>query len=185
MNRSNHSHTSSQAEPQVRSESEDELWLTGEFRKCESELFGTLFYLLGNREDATDAIQDTFLRCWKHRSDFAKIQNSKAWIFRIAINIGKDIRKNAWNRKKKDMVEDDTLLPSLERSPGELAVEKEQIQQLQNAIQKLEEDEKNVFLLRQNGDMTYEQIAEYLDIPTGTVKTRMKRAIEKLRKELK
>ena len=185
MNRSNRSPVSPQTEPLSRPESEDELWLTNEFRKCEPELFGTLFYLLGNREDAIDAIQDTFLRCWKHRSEFAKVQNSKAWIFRIAMNIGKDIRKNAWNRKKKDMAEDDTFLTSREQTSEELASEKEQIERLQTAIQNLDEKEKEIFLLRQNGGLTYEQIAEYLDMPTGTVKTRMRRAIEKLRKELK
>jgi RNA polymerase sigma-70 factor (ECF subfamily) len=55
---------------------------------------------------------------------------------------------------------------------------------LRAAIADLREEEKEVFLLRQNGELTYEEIADLLSIPSGTVKTRMRLALERLRKVL-
>ena len=56
------------------------------FNACREELVGTLFYLLGNREDALDAAQDTFMKCWRSHEGLAEVKNLKAWIFRIALN---------------------------------------------------------------------------------------------------
>lgn len=61
---------------------------------------------------------------------------------------------------------------------------KESIERLRLSILELREEEKEVFLLRQNGDLTYEQIAEMRGCPVSTVKTQMRSALEKLRKVL-
>ena len=61
---------------------------------------------------------------------------------------------------------------------------KESVERLRAAILDLREEEKEVFLLRQNGDLTYEQIAELRHCPVGTIKTQMRSALEKLRKVL-
>ena len=66
-----------------------------------------------------------------------------------------------------------------------LALEKkEAVEALRQAVLALREEEKDVFLLRQNGDLTYEQIAEIRDAPVGTVKTQMRSALQKLREQL-
>ena len=62
--------------------------------------------------------------------------------------------------------------------------EQESLQQLRQALSDLRPEEKEVFLLRQNGELTYEQIAEMHNRPVGTVKTQMRRALHKLRKVL-
>ena len=69
-------------------------------------------------------------------------------------------------------------------APGQTLERKESIEQLRLAILKLREEEKEVFLLRQNGELTYEQIAEMRGCPVSTVKTQMRSAVEKLRKVL-
>jgi len=61
---------------------------------------------------------------------------------------------------------------------------KESIDRVRQAILGLRDEEKEVFLLRQNGDLTYEQIAEMRRCPVGTIKTQMRTALEKLRKVL-
>jgi RNA polymerase sigma-70 factor (ECF subfamily) len=58
----------------------------------QDELYGTLFYLVGNAEDARDALQEAFVKCWRHRREVAEIQNLKAWIFRIALNVTRPTR---------------------------------------------------------------------------------------------
>ena len=68
--------------------------------------------------------------------------------------------------------------------PARELEEREAMQQLRDALAHLRPEEKEVFLLRQNGELTYEQIAELRHCPVGTVKTQMRAALEKLRKLL-
>ena len=154
------------------------------FALHQSELLGTLFYLVGNLEDARDALQEAFLKCWKHQDQVAGVQNLKAWIFRIALNTGRDLRETAWRRKRQGLPEDETSLAGHELRPDEIVEHDERLHRLRTAMQLLREEEKEVFLLRQNGELTYEEIAEALGIPSGTVKTRMRLALTRLREVL-
>ncbi|MGL6193317.1 MAG: RNA polymerase sigma factor [Thermoguttaceae bacterium] len=159
-------------------------FLRSEFEKIESELMGTLFFMLGNSEDAKDAVQEAFLRCWKNRDMLDSLRNTRAWIFRIATNLARDMRKSAWSRKRKEMPDNYELedkLHSRELSPVEKCEKNEQLETVRQKISLMEETEKEIFLLRQNGDMTYEQIAEFLEMPIGTVKTKMRKIIMVLR----
>ena len=69
-------------------------------------------------------------------------------------------------------------------APAHMLEHKESLDRLRQAIHGLRQEEKEVFLLRQNGDLTYEQIAEIRNSPVGTVKTQMRSALQKLRKVL-
>lgn len=151
------------------------------FAQFQDELLGTLFYLVGNREDARDALQESFVKCWKHQAELPGIQNLKAWIFRIALNTGRDLRSAAWRRKRKTLPEEETMITSPHAGPSEQVEEDERVARLRVALQELREEEQEIFLLRQNGELTYEQIGEMLSIPVGTVKTRMRLAVLKLR----
>lgn len=160
-------------------------WLvTDAFARYQGELLGTLYYLLGNREDARDALQEAFVKCWRHRDSVAEIQNLRAWIFQVALNTGRDLRQTAWRRKRTGLDPGDTMLVSREPEPAVAAGRDEQLARLRTAVHELRDEEQEVFLLRQNGDLTYEQIAESLAIPLGTVKTRMRLALAKLREAL-
>lgn len=154
------------------------------FALHQSELLGTLYYLVGNVEDARDALQEAFLKCWKHQDQVAGVQNLKAWIFRIALNTGRDLRETAWRRKRQGLPEDEASLAGHEQRPDEIVEHDERLQRLRTALAQLREEEKEVFLLRQNGELTYEEIADALGIPSGTVKTRMRLALTRLREVL-
>lgn len=153
------------------------------FARHQDELLGTLYYLVGNIEDARDALQESFVKCWKHRHQVTQLKNPRAWMFRIALNTGRDLRSTAWRRKRQGLVDEEAIEQPAHERPEEIAARTEQFQQLQQAIANLREEEKEVFLLRQNGELTYDEIAEALDIPTGTVKTRMRLAVKNLRKQ--
>jgi RNA polymerase sigma-70 factor (ECF subfamily) len=142
-----------------------------------------VYYLVGNLQDAQDAVQEAFLRCWKRRGQLPEVRNLKAWIFQITLNIARDIRKAAWNQRKKSLSNDIAFMPAKGNTPDEIVSEDEQLQLLRERIAGLDEPDKEVFLLRQNGDLTYPQIAELLAIPEGTVKTRMRRAIKQMRND--
>lgn len=158
--------------------------LVATFNAVRDELVSTLMYLLGNSDDAQDAAQEAFLKCWRARASVPDVQNLRAWIFRVGLNAAKDYQRSAWNRKSRPLPEDDLMLPSRDDAPGTAVEDQEALDRLRAAITQLRQDEKEVFLLRQNGDLTYEQIAEIRNAPVGTVKTQMRTALIKLRKVL-
>jgi RNA polymerase sigma-70 factor (ECF subfamily) len=157
--------------------------LVAMFNRVRDELVSTLLYLLGNVDDAQDAAQEAFLKCWRARQTIAEVQNLRAWIFRVGLNAAKDFQRSAWNRKSRPLPEDE-LMFGRDDSAGQSIEDQEALDRLRLAITELRQDEKEVFLLRQNGELTYEQIAEIRNAPVGTVKTQMRTALMKLRKVL-
>lgn len=153
------------------------------FNEAKSELIGTLVYLLGSQDDAHDAAQETFIKCWRNLDDLAQVQNLRAFIFRVAMNTATDLRRSAWRRKAKPMGEEE-MYAAPATSSSETMERHEQVERLRVAIRTLRKEEQEIFLLRQNGEMTYEEIAEMRQVPVGTVKTQMRTALQKLRKIL-
>ena len=152
------------------------------FQEVRPELVSTLFFLLNNYEDAQDAVQEAFLKCWRFRRRLTRVRNLRAWIFRVGLNAAKDLQRSAWRRRVKPLLGEETM-PSVEGlSPAHDLENRECLQQLRDALMHLRPEEKEVFLLRQNGELTYEQIAEMSNRPVGTVKTQMRSALQKLRK---
>jgi RNA polymerase sigma-70 factor (ECF subfamily) len=154
------------------------------FNELRDELLGTLVYVLGNRDDAQDAAQEAFIKCWSAREQLPQIVNLRAWIFRIVFNTAKDMQRSAWNRRSRPLQGEQFTMIGKETAPSVALEHKESVERLRRAILDLREEEKEIFLLRQNGDLTYEQIAEMRQCPVGTVKTQMRSALDKLRKML-
>jgi len=154
------------------------------FARWQPELLGTLYYLTGNHEDARDALQETFIKCWRHREAMDEVENLKAWVFRVALNAGRDVRGTAWRRRRTGLIEEGNTLASKDCQPDAHLEREEQLDRLRGAIRVLRSEEQEVFLLRQNGELTYEEIAAAIGIPLGTVKTRMRMALGKLRESL-
>jgi RNA polymerase sigma-70 factor (ECF subfamily) len=154
------------------------------FTDLRDELVSTLCFLLGNPEDAQDVAQEAFLRCWRTQDGLPEVNNLRAWIFRVGLNAAKDLQRSAWRRRVKPLLGADAM-PTLETpSPLRGLEDQECLSRLRQALLHLRPEEKEVFLLRQNGELTYEQIAELHNRPVGTVKTQMRSALQKLRKIL-
>lgn len=151
------------------------------FARHQPELLGTLYYLVGNAEDARDALQEAFIKCWRHRDDVPRIDNLRAWIFRIALNTGRDLRGSAWRRRRSSLEHEAAMLVSNEPQVGTELEQAEQVDRVRRAVADLRPEEQEVFLLRQNGELTYDEIATAIGIPLNTVKTRMRLALSKLR----
>jgi RNA polymerase sigma-70 factor (ECF subfamily) len=154
------------------------------FNDLRDELVSTLWFMLGNQEDALDVAQEAFLRCWRTQECLPEVQNLRAWIFRVGLNAAKDLQRSAWRRKVKPLTGNE-IKPIVDHNPpGQEVENQETLGRLRQALMHLRPEEKEVFLLRQNGDLTYEQIADLHDRPVGTVKTQMRSALQKLRKVL-
>jgi RNA polymerase sigma-70 factor (ECF subfamily) len=155
------------------------------FNEVRGELVSTLYFVLGDQDDAQDAAQEAFLKCWRTRGMLGKVQNMRAWIFRVGLNAAKDLQRNAWRRRARP------LLPTMDAArpdeplPLDNIAETEALERLRQALKTLRPEEQAVFLLRQNADLTYEEIAELRRSPVGTVKTQMRAALQKLRRVLK
>ena len=87
------------------------------FNELRDELVSTLVYLLGNRDDAQDAAQEAFLKCWRARATLPEIQNLRAWIFRVAMNTARDVQRSAWNRRVKPLIGEEFMTSTRERLP--------------------------------------------------------------------
>ena len=154
------------------------------FTDLRDELVSTLCFILGNVEDAQDVAQEAFLRCWRTQEGVPEVHNLRAWIFRVGLNAAKDLQRSAWRRRVKPLLEADAMPSTDNATPLSGLEEQETLCRLRQALLNLRPEEKEVFLMRQNGEMTYEQIAELYDRPVGTVKTQMRSALLKLRKIL-
>jgi RNA polymerase sigma factor (sigma-70 family) len=184
MSVTQHARKAATSEPAKKAAARGAGLLEEAFARHQAELLGTLYYLVGNLEDARDALQDAFIKCWRHQDEVVQVQNLRAWIFRVALNAGRDIRETAWRRKRQSLPEDEAALAAGEDGPEEVVLHDERLVRLRAALKQLRPEEQEVFLLRQNGELTYDEIAELLDVPTGTVKTRMRLALARLREVL-
>jgi RNA polymerase sigma-70 factor, ECF subfamily len=154
------------------------------FNELRAELVSTLFFYLGNHEDAQDVAQDAFLKCWRARDGLGEVLNLRAWIFRIGLNAARDLQRNAWRKRARSLAGANHM-PGPDVSPAEQLTAREDRDRLRQAILDLRSEEKEVYLLRQNGGLTYEEIAVIREAPVGTVKTQMRAALAKLRQVLK
>ncbi len=151
--------------------------------------------LLQDSEEADSATQDVFLKAFKalQRSSHepGELEYPDKWVTRIAVNTCLDrLRSKAWKIwQRRPSAEDEKVI--LEMTPGsdpdaERQLFAKQIQQrLEAALQKLSSRQRAVFSLRHYDAMPLEEIADILNLDTGTVKAHLFRAIGKLREELK
>jgi RNA polymerase sigma-70 factor, ECF subfamily len=154
------------------------------FQESRAELVSTLYYLLGNLDDAHDAVQDAFIKCWRRRHELESIRSLRSWVFRVALNAAKDQQRNAYRRRARPLEAVAGSACSEQLSPEESLLAGERTARLRQALLNLRVEEKQVFLLRQNAELTYDEIAAATRRPPGTVKTQMRVALMKLKAAL-
>jgi RNA polymerase sigma-70 factor (ECF subfamily) len=154
------------------------------FNEARDELFGKLYSMLGNYEDTQDALQVAFLHCWRSRACLPELRSVRAWIWRVTLNAGRDLRDLVWRRRAKPLSVVEAAACYRHESPVDRLEDQEQQERLRAALVHLRPEEREVFLLRQNGALTYEEIAQQRGSPVGTAKTLMRKAVRKLRQAL-
>lgn len=150
------------------------------FGDLQDQLLGTLYYLLGNFDDAYDAFQETFQRCWHRRDSMPGPDALKAWVFQIGLHVARQRRSVAWRRRRREL-DDQQSLKSLLGSPPPGPGTDLRLARVRSALLQLRCEEQEVFLLRQNGQMSYREIAEVTGVPPSTVMIRMRLALGRLR----
>lgn len=162
----------------------------------ERPIYSLCYRLLGDSEDARDAAQETFLRVYKGLNGFRGESGLKTWIYRIAINQAMN-QQRWWRRRRRDETvslelargESEMTIESSLRSqtatPEEAAIESERERCIMRALGEVKNEYRVALVLREIEQLSYEEIADTLRISIGTVKSRIARGREELRRRLR
>jgi RNA polymerase sigma-70 factor, ECF subfamily len=161
------------------------------------EIYGLLYRLTQNGEEARDLTQETFLRAFQSIGHFRGESDLRTWIYRIAINQARN-RWRWWRRRRRDAtVSIDepaigggrlglvaTLKSPTAKDPEQHTLQNERERALQNALSGLQRVYREAVILRDIEGFAYEEIANTLNISVGTVKSRLARGRQELRRKL-
>lgn len=154
-------------------------------------LYQLAYRLTGNRQEAEDVVQETFLRVYRNLERYDEKLKFSTWIYRIAANLCIDrLRKrravyslDAQSGEHEDL-DGYSMLPGDDRTPESEVLLSETQQLVHRAIESLPPKYKSVAVLRYLQDLSLQEIADVLGIPVTTVKTRVHRAREFMRRKI-
>jgi RNA polymerase sigma-70 factor (ECF subfamily) len=148
-----------------------------------SKLYTMLVRMVGSAEEAEDLLQETFVRVWEHRREFDDRYCFSTWVYTIAMNLG----KNELRKRRKVR-----FLGMFDRENNPIEVEDPQAEHsgglrvlIERAVRKLPLRYREAFVLRDLQELSYDEIGDVLQVPVGTVKSRVNRARNLLKDELK
>lgn len=151
-------------------------WLEQIYEERKQELFRFLYVLLGEKQSAEDALQDTFLKAYLHRSKYIEMQQEKAWLYQIARNTAYDMLRK---RRREFPIEKEQLNDVIEKDAHHEDVHEHLI--FMEMIADLNEVEREIVSLKIIAGLTHREIARVLHMTTGSVKKRYERALNKLK----
>jgi RNA polymerase sigma-70 factor, ECF subfamily len=159
-------------------------------RRYKDQLLNYVYRFVGNRNDAEDLVQETFLRVYKNKHYYKEIAKFSTWVYTIAGNLAKTELRRRKRRKIFSVSnfvneERDYDIPDLAKNPESEVDGSLKDDIIQKAIEKLPSKFKEVILLRDVQGFAYEEISQILSIPLGTVKSRVNRGRLKLQEDLK
>jgi RNA polymerase sigma-70 factor, ECF subfamily len=142
-----------------------------------------VYRLCGDAGLAEDMAQETFLRAWINLPSFHLQSSLRNWLYRIAVNAALDVLR----RRPEEALEDEAaeMLIDQAAGPETALIEKERMTLLQQAMRSLPEAARSVLVLREYGGLSYHEMASVLDVPVGTVMSRLNYARNRLRELLK
>lgn len=161
-------------------------------KKYEKQVYNFAYRLTGNYDDANDIAQEAFLRVYNAIGSFRGDASFTTWLFRITTNVFLDDRKRARAHPHASLdeymeLEESSVARQIEDpspSPEAITEEKERAQILQTAIHSLPDYQRAMVNLYHTQQKSYEEIAEIMDLPIGTVKSRLNRARLALKEKL-
>ena len=149
-------------------------------QKYQNRLFNTMFHVVGSREEAEDVVQDAFVQAFVKLGSF---QGASAF---YTFNLSVSRRRRKRPELSMDVIRETTGNEPLAENgyPTELMERKESVEQVRRALERLPEEHRAILVLREIEGYCYEEISHILDMPIGTVRSRLHRARLQLREEL-
>jgi len=155
----------------------------GLVKRYQDRIYNLCLYMLKNRQNAQEAAQDVFVKAYRSLKNFQPHSSLYTWLYRIATNTSID-----YLRKSLPASADDGALADLmssDPSPERCLEAREVTAVVQDALQELSPELRAAIVLREVEGLTYEEIAAVLHVSVGTVKSRISRARESLRRLLR
>ncbi len=156
---------------------------------CKGKAYNIALKYMKNQEDALDVLQESFLKIFRHLNKFHEESKFDTWVYRIVVNTCNDmLRKNSHHVKdihiyqiNSDSKEEMMDFVDPEPNPEESFFQKEGYSQIELCMESLTPEHREIIILRDIQEMTYDEICHILDCNVGTVKSRLNRARTKLR----
>jgi len=162
-------------------------------QRYEQPVYGLVYRLLGSQPDACDVVQETFLKVFRGVNTFREQSSLRTWIYRIAVNEAHNHRRWFVRHGRREIsmeserADHGNMLehaPDPGRSPFEQAMDSETRRLIERALAQINPVFRTAVVLRDIQNLSYEEIAEILQVSLGTVKSRILRGREALRREL-
>jgi RNA polymerase sigma-70 factor (ECF subfamily) len=155
-------------------------------QRYQDRLFNTMLRIAGSREDAADAVQDAFVQAYLKLETFRGDAQFFTWLYRIAMNVALSRQRRTRAIGSLDAAKDCAGEEPMDatNSPEQRLLVQEQVEQVQSALADLGEQHRKILVLREMEGCSYEVIADILELPVGTVRSRLFRARMQLREKL-
>lgn len=158
-------------------------------RRWDRKIFALCFGMLGREEDARDATQETFVAAYRNLKNFRGEARVSSWLHRIAVNQCLTLKRRQKTRSEEFLDEESGEHERVFVTPGRLSPAKtaERGQQeflVRKAVSSLPLEMRQVILMKEFEEMTFQEIAETLELPLSTVKSRLYTALKQLRMKL-
>ncbi|HSL42984.1 MAG TPA: RNA polymerase sigma factor [Anaerolineales bacterium] len=142
-------------------------------------VFRLCYLLLGDPDDAEDVAQETFLRAWNHLKRFDPTRPLRPWLLSIASNLASNRRRSAGRYVS-------ALMRAFRHEPASASIEERSAQHMEandlwKAVQNLSVQDQQIVYLRYFLELSVAETAQVLKVPEGTVKSRLSRALDRLR----
>src|SRR5207244_3123958 len=156
-------------------------------------VYNLVYRLMADPGDAYDVVQEVFLKIFRNIGTFRSQSSLKTWIYRIAVNEVHNYRRWFFRHRRQEVVLEDEseggksfgdTLPDRGRSPYDYALNGEKRVLIEDALTRINPMFRAAVVLRDVEDLSYEEIADILDVSLGTVKSRITRGREAMRRQL-
>lgn len=158
-------------------------------RRWERKMFALCFGMLGREDEARDATQEAFIAAYRNLGNFRGEAKVSSWLHRIAVNQCLTKKRRSKTRSEtyiddEDNSEDLYFVAPPDKSPDRTAEQSERLAHVRRAVGTLPDDLKQVIVMKEFEELTFQQISEALDLPLSTVKSRLYTALKQLRMKL-
>lgn len=158
-------------------------------KRWERKIFALCFGMLGREDEARDAAQEAFVAAYRNLSNFRGEAKVSSWLHRIAVNQCLTTKRREKTRSEEFLdeesnEEDRVFVASLAYSPSNQTEQAERNVLVRQAVGSLPVDLRQVVVMKEFEDMTFQEISETLEIPLSTVKSRLYTALKQLRSKL-
>ena len=158
-------------------------------KRWERKIFALCFGMLNREDEAKDAAQETFIAAFRNLKNFRGDAKVSSWLHRIAVNQCLTVKRRNKSRSESFIDDDESsnenfFVAPAKTSPSRTTEQNERLKYIRRAVSSLPPELRQVVVMKEFEDMTFQEIAEVLEIPLSTVKSRLYTALKQLRMKL-